>query len=100
MKAIISIILAAMLMFTFTACGGNDDTGNGTGNGGNENNGTSMRDETTTDMNDAGENMGDIADDLTENGNVTNQTEEGILNDAMTGISDMLGGDEETTQAE
>ena len=91
MKRIIAIALSTILMLTlFAACGKKDEGVK-----------DDVKDELTTikdDISDAvdegkndAENIGDM---LTENGNVTNQTSEGALEEAITDLSEMLEGDD------
>ncbi|MBR5827437.1 MAG: hypothetical protein IKY78_10200 [Clostridia bacterium] len=98
MKKIIAMTLTAVLMLSlFAACG---KTG--------EEMKDDVKEELTTireDLSDAlteGKNDAEgIGDMLTENGNVTNQTSEGALQEALTDISEMLEGNgdrEETTK--
>jgi len=90
MKRIIAITVSAVLMLTlFAACGKKeeemkDDVKDEL---------TSMRDDVSDAIDDGKNDANNIADDLTENGNVTNQTGEGILNEAITDISEMFEGD-------
>ena len=95
MKRIIAIILSAVLMLAiFAACGKKED----------DKIKDDIRDELTTVENDITEaltdgesDMQDFADDLTENGNVTDQTGEGMLEEALTDLSEMLEGDSDIT---
>lgn len=98
MKRIIAITLSAVLMLTaFAACGKKED----------ESIKDDVKDEITTIENDMTEaltdgknDLEDFADGLTENGNVTDQTGEGMLEEALTDLSEMLegDGDKETTK--
>lgn len=98
MKKIIAITLSAVLLLAiFAACGKKD-----------ENIKDDVKDEITTIRNDISDaiddgknDMNNIGDDLTENGNVTNQTGQGALEEAITDISEMLEGDnkDNTTKA-
>lgn len=100
MKRIIAITLSAILIFAiFAACGKKED----------ENIKDDVKDEITSMENDLSQaltegknDLEDFADDLTENGNVTDQTGEGVLEEALTDISEMLeenmGVTEETKQ--
>lgn len=89
MKRIIAITLSAVLMLSlFAACGKNKEEMK-----------DDVKEELTTikdDISDAvdeGKNDAEgIGDMLTENGNVTNQTSEGALEEALTDISEMLEG--------
>lgn len=93
MKRIIAIILSAMLMFTlFAACGNKDEVKDDV-----KDEITSMENDMTTAMDDISEDMSDLGDELTENGNVTDQTGEGALEEAITDISEMLDGDDRDT---
>lgn len=105
MKKIISLILAGVLLVSvvalFAACG-NNDMGNDI-----QNDMTSMMDDATTLMDDVSDGLSDLADDITENGNVTDESQENNLNGGTTnedGTTEegLLGGetDEETTMAE
>lgn len=93
MKRIIAITLSAVLMFSlFAACGKKEEEMK-----------DDVKEELTTikdDISDAVEDGKDdaqgIMDDITENGNVTNQTGEGALQQAITDISEMLEGDDTT----
>ncbi|MBQ8503003.1 MAG: hypothetical protein IJ491_01865 [Clostridia bacterium] len=99
MKKIISLILAAVLLVSvaviFAACGNND--------AGNEikNDVTSMMDGATTLMDEVSEGLSDLADDLTENGNVTDESgadnmNDGTTNQAGTTGEGLLGGEDDT----
>ena len=97
MKRIIAITLSAVIMLSvFAACGKKD-----------ENIKDDVKDEMTSIKNDVSDavedgknDMEDIGDKLTENGNVTGHTGEGVLQEAITDISEMLDGDgnKETTK--
>ena len=98
MKRIIAITLSAVLMLSlFAACGKKEEEMK-----------DDVKEELTTikdDISDAVEDGKDdaqgIMDDITENGNVTNQTGEGALQQAITDISEMLEGNgnkEDTTK--
>lgn len=98
MKRIIAITLSAVLMLSlFAACGKKEEEMK-----------DDVKEELTTlkdDISDAVEEGKDdaqgIMDDITENGNVTNQTGEGALQQAITDISEMLEGNgnkEDTTK--
>lgn len=97
MKRIIAITLSTVLMFTlFTACGKKeeemkDDVKDEL---------TSMKDDVSDAIEDGKNDAQGMMEDLTENGNVTNQTGEGALQEAITDISEMLegNGDKETTK--
>ena len=98
MKRIIAIALSTILMLTlFAACGKKEESMK-----------DDVKDELTTirdDISDAvseGKNDAEgIGDMLTENGNVTNQTSEGALEEAITDLSEMLEGNDKdkTTEA-
>lgn len=84
MKKIISIgiiIALVALIFTFAACGGNNNANNTTTtNNSTTNKMTSLKDEGSSMMDDVSSALGDMADDLTENGNVTdNKSTTGLL---------------------
>lgn len=95
MKRIIAITLSAVLMFAlFTACGKKED----------DKIKDDVKDEITSMENDMSEaltegknDVQDFAEDLTENGNVTNETGEGMLEEAITDLSEMLEGDNKDT---
>ena len=97
MKRIIAIALSTILMLTlFAACGKKEDSMK-----------DDVKDELTTirdDISDAvseGKNDAEgIGDMLTENGNVTNQTSEGALEEAITDLSEMLDGDDKNKTTE
>ena len=97
MKRIIAITISAVLMLTlFAACGKKeeemkDDVKDEL---------TTIRDDVSDAIEDGKNDMEDIGDKLTENGNVTNQTGEGALQEAITDVSEMLEGDtdKETTK--
>lgn len=90
MKRIVAITLSAVLMLTlFAACGEKKDE---------------MKDEVKEELTTVKDDISDAVDegkndsqgmmeDLTENGNVTDQTGEGALQEALTDISEMLEGD-------
>ena len=96
MKRIIAITLSAVVMLTlFAACGEKEEEMK-----------DDIKDKITTVENDVSDAIDDgkndaqgMMEDLTENGNVTNQTGEGALQEAITDISEMLEGDgkEDTT---
>ena len=95
MKRIIAITLSAILIFAiFAACGKKED----------ENIKDDVKDEITSMENDLSQaltegknDLEDFAEDLTENGNVTQQTGEGMLEEALTDLSEMLEGDNKET---
>lgn len=95
MKRIIAITLSAILIFAiFAACGKKED----------ENIKDDVKDEITSMENDLSQaltegknDLEDFAEDLTENGNVTQQTGEGMLEEALTDLSEMLEGDNKDT---
>ena len=97
MKRIIAIALSTILMLTlFAACGKKEESMK-----------DDVKDELTTikdDISDAvseGKNDAEgIGDMLTENGNVTNQTSEGALEEAITDLSEMLDGDDKNKTTE
>lgn len=90
MKRITAIALSAILVLTlFVACGKKeeemkDDVKDEL---------TSMRDDVSDAVEDGKNDAQGMMDDLTENGNVTGQTGEGALQEAITDISEMLEGD-------
>ncbi len=96
MKKIISLILAALVLvtvaFVFAACG-NEETKNDV---------TSMMDDATTLMDEVSSGLDDLADDLTENGNVTDESQEDSTVEDTSENEGLLGGEEDaqTTQAE
>ena len=95
MKRIIAITLSAIQIFAiFAACGKKED----------ENIKDDVKDEITSMENDLSQaltegknDLEDFAEDLTENGNVTQQTGEGMLEEALTDLSEMLEGDNKDT---
>ena len=96
MKRIIAIILSAILMFAlFAACGKKDEIKDDV-----KDEITSMKNDISDEITEGKNDMQDFADDLTENGNVTDQTGEGMLEEAITDISEMLegNGDDATTE--
>ncbi len=89
MKRIFAIMLAAVLMFAlFAACGKKDEVKDEL---------TTLKDDMTTAMDEIRDEMSDMGDELTEGGNVTDQTGEGALEEAITDISEMLEGDNKDT---
>lgn len=89
MKRIIAIILSLVAVLTlFVACGNKDEVKEEI---------TTLRNDLTSAMDKLEEDMTDIGDMLTENGNVTDQTGEGALEEAITDISEMLEGDKKDT---
>ena len=85
MKRIIAIILSLVVVLAlFAACGKKDEVKDEI---------TTLREELTSAADRLEEDMTDIGDMLTENGNVTDQTGEGALEEALTDISEMLEGD-------
>ena len=93
MRRIIAITLSATLMFAlFAACGKKDEVKEEL---------TTIRDDISNAVSEGKNDMNNIGDDLTENGNVTNQTGQGAIEEAITDISEMLEGNnkDNTTKA-
>lgn len=77
--SVVAIIALVALIFTFAACGDNNGANNGTTSS-TTNKMTSVKDEGSSLMDDMSSALGDLADDLTENGNVTdNKSTTGLL---------------------
>lgn len=99
MKKILSLIIAAALLISvvslFAACGNN---------AGNEikDDITSMMDDATTLMDEISTGLDDLGDDLTENGNVTDEAEDGKVTnqDATNENATTEKNNKETTKAE
>lgn len=92
MKKIISLLLAALVLvtvaFVFAACGKDevkDDI-------------TSMMDDATTLMDEVSTGLDDLGDDLTQEGNVTDESEENTTAQGASEDSEGLLGGEEDTQ--
>ena len=91
MKRIIALTLSTVFMFTFfAACGKKKEEMK-----------EDIKEELTTIKDDVSDAVDDskndtqgMMDDLMENGNVTNQTGEGALQEALTDVSEMLEGDD------
>ena len=89
MKKIIAIILSLVVVLAlFAACGKKDEVKDEI---------TTLKDELTSAADRLEDDLTDIGDMLTENGNVTDQTGEGALEEAITDISEMLEGDSKDT---
>lgn len=89
MKKTIAIILSlVVVMAFFAACGKKDEVKDEL---------TTLKNELTSAADRLEEDLTDIGDMLTENGNVTDQTGEGALEEAITDISEMLEGDKKDT---
>jgi len=98
MKKILSLIIAAALLISvvalFAACGNN---------AGNEikDDMTSMMDDATTLMDSVSDGISDLADDLTENGNVTGEAEDGkVTGESENGATNQDATNEGATSGE
>ena len=93
MKRIIAIILSLVFVLAlFAACGKKDEIKDDV-----KDEITTLRNELTSALDKVEEDMTDIGDKLTDIGNVTDQTGEGALEEAITDISEMLEGDKKDT---
>ena len=92
MKAIIPVILAAILLFTLAACGNKEEMKDDV-----KEELTTIRDDVSDAVEEGKNDAEDMGDRLTENGNVTGNTTEGMLNEALTDLSEMLEGNKEDT---
>ena len=95
LSAILVGVLALSMLIAFAACGKKmeNDLNDGM---------TSMMDEATTLMEEVSTALDDLADDLTENGNVTDEADRNDAEDESTTKEGILGGDDNngTTAAE
>lgn len=102
LSAILVGVLALTLLVAFAACGKKMENDLENGMTSMMDDATGMMDDATTLMEEVSTALDDLADDLTENGNVTDEADRNDAEDEGTTKEGLLGGDDKngTTAAE